>query len=48
MGIFVLIGIRIIEAMFAVGTLGSFIVLILTGIEDVEMLFGSDRSGTEN
>jgi hypothetical protein len=40
MSILVTIGIRILEGLFAVGLLGSAVVLILTGIEDVELLFG--------
>jgi hypothetical protein len=41
MGIVPMIGIRILEVMFAVGGLGSVIVFILSGIEDVETLAGS-------
>jgi hypothetical protein len=37
------IGIRILESMFAVGAVGSFVVLILSGIEDIETLLGSDE-----
>ena len=36
-------GVRVLETMFAVGMAGSVIVLILTGIEDIETLFGSDE-----
>ncbi|MBZ5721245.1 MAG: hypothetical protein LAO03_12770 [Acidobacteriia bacterium] len=43
MGMLATIGVRLLEAMFAVGIVGSTIVLILTGIEDVETLFGSDE-----
>ena len=35
--------VRILEAMFVVGALGSVVVLVLTGIEDVEMLFGGEE-----
>jgi hypothetical protein len=35
--------IRMVELMFAVGVLGSAIVLILSGIEDIETLVGSDE-----
>ena len=33
--------VRILEVMFAAGAIGSFIVLILTGIEDLETLLGA-------
>lgn len=42
MGLLATIGVRVLEAMFAVGVAGSAIVLVLTGIEDVETLMGSD------
>jgi hypothetical protein len=32
--------IRILEIMFVAGALGSFLVLVLSGIEDLETLFG--------
>jgi hypothetical protein len=35
--------VRVLEAMFVVGSLGSFIVLILTGIEDLKMLLGREE-----
>jgi hypothetical protein len=38
------IGVRLLEAMFAVGSVGSLLVLILSGIEDMETLFGSDEA----
>jgi hypothetical protein len=34
--------IRILEGMFVAGGIGSCLVLILTGIEDIETLLGSD------
>jgi hypothetical protein len=43
MGMLAIIGVRALETMFTVGIAGSIIVLILTGIEDVETLFGSDE-----
>lgn len=43
MGIFVIIGIRLLESMFVVGVIGSTIVLVLSGIEDIETLLGSDE-----
>ena len=43
MGMLATFGVRLLEAMFAVGVAGSVIVLVLTGIEDIETLFGSDN-----
>ena len=34
---------RSLEGMFIVGFLGSFLVLILSGVEDIETLFGTDQ-----
>jgi hypothetical protein len=42
MGLTATIGVRLLEGMFAVGAVGSLVVLILTGIEDVETLLGKD------
>ena len=36
--------IRLVEALFVLGTAGSVLLLVLTTIEDVETLFGSDES----
>jgi hypothetical protein len=44
MSVFVTIAIRLLEAMFFIGGVGSAIVLILTGIEDLETLLGSDKT----
>jgi hypothetical protein len=44
MGLLPTIGIRILEGMFVIGGIGSFIVLILSGIEDIETLFGANDS----
>jgi hypothetical protein len=38
------IAVRIVEAMFAVGVLGSAVVVILTSIEDFRMLFKKDNT----
>ncbi|HKN32257.1 MAG TPA: hypothetical protein VJX16_03350 [Terriglobales bacterium] len=38
----IVVGIRTLETMFVAGGIGSFLVLILTGIEDIETLLGSD------
>ncbi|MBZ5667120.1 MAG: hypothetical protein LAO30_21265 [Acidobacteriia bacterium] len=35
--------VRILEGMFVLGSIGSFIVLILTGIEDLKMLLGREE-----
>jgi hypothetical protein len=43
-GMLVTIGVRLLEFLFAVGVIGSAIVLILTAIEDLETLLGSDES----
>ncbi len=33
---------RILEVMFAVGVVGSTVVLVLSGIEDIKTLFGGE------
>ena len=35
--------IRILEAMFVVGALGSTVVLVLSGVEDLKTLFGGEE-----
>jgi hypothetical protein len=40
----VIILVRILEGIFVAGSVGSVIVLILTGIEDLETLFGWETS----
>jgi hypothetical protein len=42
MGMLLTLAIRLLEFMFAVGVIGSVIVLVLSGIEDIETLLGSD------
>ena len=44
MPMFVIVLVRILEAMFVIGALGSTVVLLLTGIEDLETLFGREES----
>jgi hypothetical protein len=44
MGMLATIGVRVLEIMFALGAIGSLVVLVLTGIEDIETLVGSDDS----
>jgi hypothetical protein len=39
----VVILVRILEAMFAVGVFGSTLVLLLTFVEDIETLFGREE-----
>ena len=36
-----------LEACFAIGVIGSFLVLLLTTIEDVEELFGGEKKKAE-
>ena len=45
MNVLAILGIRILEVMFAAGWLGTLIVLMLTGIEDVETLLEKDEPG---
>jgi hypothetical protein len=35
--------VRILEGMFVVGGIGSFVVLVLSGIEDLKMLLGREE-----
>lgn len=42
MDLVVTLAIRLLELMFALGSIGSAVVLILSGIEDIETLVGSD------
>jgi hypothetical protein len=44
MDVLVTVAIRFLEGMFVVGSLGSFLVLVLSGIEDIGTLFGSDET----
>jgi hypothetical protein len=41
MDLLVVAAIRLLEGMFVVGGIGSIVVLVLSGIEDVAILFGS-------
>ena len=36
--------VRLLEGMFIVGSIGSFVVLVLSGIEDLKTLFGREES----
>ncbi len=44
MNVVAVLAIRLLELIFALGAIGSTVVLILSGIEDIETLFGSDDS----
>jgi hypothetical protein len=35
--------VRILETMFVVGAIGSVVVLVLSGIEDLKLLFGLEE-----
>jgi hypothetical protein len=41
-GMLVAIAVRLLELIFATGLIGSVVVLVLSGIEDIETLMGSD------
>ena len=43
MPLWVVVLVRILEGMLIVGSLGSFVVLVLSGIEDIETLLGMDE-----
>jgi hypothetical protein len=36
--------VRILEAMFAIGVVGSTLVLLVTFVEDIETLFGMEET----
>jgi hypothetical protein len=44
MGVLITIAIRLLEFMFALGVIGSAIVMVLSGVEDIETLIGPDDS----
>jgi hypothetical protein len=41
--IIVTVLVRILEGMFVVGAVGSFLVIVLSGIEDLKMLLGREE-----
>jgi len=43
MDLLILFGVRILEVLFAIGVVGSVVVLVLTTIEDIETLTESDE-----
>jgi hypothetical protein len=40
---FVIVLARFLETLFVVGSIGSFVVLVLSGIEDIKTLFGTEE-----
>ncbi len=44
---FVIAGIRVLEAIFVLGILGSAVVFILSAIDDLRDIFKSDAHGKE-
>jgi hypothetical protein len=44
MSLVVMLVARLLESMFVVGSIGSFAVLVLSGIEDLKTLFGREES----
>jgi hypothetical protein len=43
MGLIVTALVRILESMFVLGAMGSVLVLVLSGIEDLKLLFGREE-----
>jgi len=43
MGLIVTALVRVLEGMFVVGAIGSVVVLVLSGIEDLKLLFGREE-----
>ena len=41
--ILIVVLVRILETMFVVGAIGSVVVLVLSGIEDLKLLFGREE-----
>jgi hypothetical protein len=41
-GVGVWVGIKLLEGLFAAGIVGSAVLVLLTGIEDVRTMFGSN------
>jgi hypothetical protein len=35
--------VRVLEGMFVIGAIGSVVVLVLSGIEDLKLLFGREE-----
>jgi hypothetical protein len=47
MALLMTIAIRFLETIFAVGAIGSVFVLILTTMEDIQELFGKEKTNHE-
>ncbi len=43
MGLIITVLVRILETMLVIGTIGSIIVLVLSGIEDLKLLLGREE-----
>jgi hypothetical protein len=41
--ILIIVLVRILETIFVVGAIGSVVVLVLSGIEDLKLLFGREE-----
>jgi hypothetical protein len=41
--VFLTIVARFLEGMFVIGSIGSLVVLVLSGIEDIKTLFGGEE-----
>jgi hypothetical protein len=39
------VAIRVLDTMFIVGMIGSAVVVLISAVEDLETLFGSEESG---
>jgi hypothetical protein len=46
MGLIVVVLVRFLEGMFVVGAIGSTVVLVLSGIEDLKLLFGREEKNS--
>jgi hypothetical protein len=46
MSLIVVVLVRILEGMFVVGAIGSTVVLVLSGIEDLKLLFGREEKNS--
>jgi hypothetical protein len=44
--IIVTVLVRILEGMFVIGGIGSAVVLVLSGIEDLQLLFGREEKNS--
>ncbi len=44
LGVAVTVGVKLLEILFVTGMLGSAVVILLTGIEDIKTVFSTDSS----